>query len=182
MHYSRTCPNCRQRIDLDLAVRFSGWSKLAPPNFGIRCPNCKVVLAARQRPGLAVFWVVFGIVLTVMLLGQQTGRWTRTSLGLLGLCLFVLALSIRWWRLRSIELSVPPAGLKLGEVTPSTREYAYLENKDDREKVFMPDPNTTENQPSEWTCLNCNQPNPASFGVCWKCNHGRPRNGSYGSP
>lgn len=177
MHYWRTCPNCRQRIDLDLALGLSGWSKLAPLNCGIRCPNCKVILAARQRPGIAVFWAALGVVLTLMLVGQETGRLSRTGVGLIGLCLLVFALFVRRWRLRSIVLSVPPPGVKLREVTPSAREYAYIEGKDGRDKVFVPDPTTTEDQLPEWTCANCKQLNPASFDVCWKCNHGRPKNG-----
>ena len=176
--YWRLCPNCRQRIDLDSAVGLSGWSKLAPPNYGIRCPNCKLVLAARQLPGLAVFWFVLLLWLALMFVGQETGRLSRTGFGLMALCLAGLALLIRRWRLRSIELSVPPSGVKLGEVMPSAREYAYREGKDDRDKVFRPDLAVTEDQLPEWVCPNCKQRNPESFDVCWKCNHGRTKDGN----
>ena len=174
MHIWRTCPNCRQSIDLNLALGLSAWSKWAPRNCGVRCPNCKIILAARQRRGFAVFWVVLAVVSAVILLGQRTGRLSRTGVGFLELGLVVFALIARWWKVRSlIELSLPPPGVGLREVLPSKREYAYLEDKGRRERTFQADPAASEDHTSEWTCPNCNQPNPSSFNMCWKCNHGR---------
>lgn len=177
MHYWRNCPNCRQRIDLELALGLSGWSKIAPAKYGIRCPNCKVVLAARQRPGVAIFWALLVVLLALMFVGQETGGMPRIVVWLFGLCLVIVVVFMRRWRLRSIELSVPPRGLKLREVTPSEREYAYREGKDGRNRPFVadPDPGITTAKLPEWTCLNCKQRNPAEFDVCWKCNHGRPK-------
>ena len=175
MHIWRTCPNCRQSIDLNSALGLSAWSKWAPRNCGIRCPNCKVILAARQRPGFAVFWVVLAVVFAVILLGQRAGRLSRTGVGFLEMGLVVLALVARWWKVRSlIQLSLPPRGVELREVMPSKREYAYLEGKDRRDRTFQPDPSAGEDRGPEWTCPNCNQPNPAFFDLCWNCNHGRP--------
>jgi hypothetical protein len=172
--YWQTCPNCRQRIDLDLALGYSGWSKLAPLDCGIRCPNCKMILAARQRPGLALLWAIMATVLALMFFGQEAGRLSRTAIGVMGFGLMIIALFIRRWRLRSIELSVPPPGVKLREVTPSAREYAYREGRHRRDKAFEPDPTRTGEELPEWVCPNCKQSNPSGFDVCWKCNHGRP--------
>jgi hypothetical protein len=95
--------------------------------------------------------------------------------GLISLGLLVFAFFVGRWRLRSlIELSLPPPGVQLRELLPSAREYAYLEGKDGRDNVFLPDPTATEGQLPEWTCPNCKQPNPGSFDLCWKCQHGRP--------
>jgi hypothetical protein len=174
MHSWRTCPNCNQQFDLDLALRLSGWSKLAPSNFGIRCPNCKMILAARQRGGFAAFWAVLAVVFAIEMLAIATGHLTRTSVALIGLGLGVFALLMQRWRLRSlIELGLPPPGVELREVLPSAKEYAYLEGKDGRDKAFRFDPATTADPGPEWVCSNCKQPNPASFDLCWKCNHGR---------
>jgi hypothetical protein len=136
-----------------------------------------MVLAAHQRPGVAILWFVLVVWLALMFIGQQTGRLSRTGFGLMGLCLVVLALFIRRWRLRSIELTVPPPGVKLREVMPTAREYAYREGKNARDNVFRPDLTVPPDELLEWVCANCRQANPASFDVCWKCNHGRPRDG-----
>ena len=168
----RTCPNCNQDIDIQLALRLSGWSKLAPPRFGIRCPNCKEILAARQRRGFAAFWIVFAVVFAVQMLGIWTGHLARAGILLTTLGLGVFAVFMQRWRLKSlIELSLPPPDVELREVLPSAREYAYLEGKSGRTKPFQFDPSTTEDPGPEWICSNCKQPNPASFDLCWKCNH-----------
>jgi hypothetical protein len=170
----RTCPNCNQQIDLALALRLSGWSKLVPSNFGIRCPNCRMVLAARQRGGFWIFWAVLAVVFVIEVVGIATGHVTRTSIGLVGLVLGVFALFMGRWRLKSlIELGLPPPGVELREVHPSARDYAYLEDKDGRDKAFQFDTTTKVEPGPEWICSNCKQPNPASFDLCWKCNHGR---------
>jgi hypothetical protein len=171
----RTCPNCHQRIDLDSALGVSGWSKLAPSNCGVRCPNCKKVLAARQRRGFAVFWAVLAVVTAIVMLGRATGRLSVISVALIELGLLVFVWFMRRWRVRSlIELSLPPPGVELREVRPSSKEYAYLEGKDGRDQAFRFDPAAKADQRPEWICGNCKQPNPASFDLCWKCNHGRP--------
>jgi hypothetical protein len=171
----RTCPTCQQRIDVDFALSVSGWSKLAPSNCGVRCPNCKKVLAARQRGGFAFFWAVLAVAGSIMLLGQTTGRLSRTSVALIGLALLVFAWFMRRWRVRSlIELSLPPPGVELREVRPSLKEYAYLEGKEERNKAFRFDLVSKEDGRPDWICANCKQLNPASFDLCWKCNHGRP--------
>ena len=129
----------------------------------------------RQRPGFAAFWAVLIIVGAIMLIGELTGRLSRASAGFITLGLLGFAVFMRRWRVGSlIELSVPSPGTHLREVLPSAREYAYLEGKDGRDKVFQPDPTATESQLPEWTCSNCGQSNPGSLGSCWKCNHGRP--------
>ena len=175
LHPLRTCPNCQQLIDLDSALGRSGWSTWAPSDYGVRCPKCKVILAVCQRPGFAVFWAVLVIVGAIILVGELMGRLSRASVGLITLGLLVFAVFMRRWRVGSlIELSVPPPGTKLREVLPSAREYAFLEGKDGRDKVFQPDPVATESELPAWTCSNCGQPNPGSLGVCWKCNHCRP--------
>ncbi len=174
MHYWRTCPNCKQQIDLESAIRRSGWSKLAPSNCGIRCPNCKMILAARQRGGYAAVWAVLAVVFAIEFLAIKTGHLTRTGMGLIGLGLLVFILFMQRWRLRSlIQLSLPPSGVDLREVLPSAKTYAYIEGKDGRDKAFRFDSATTEDPGPEWICSNCKHPNPASFELCWKCNHGR---------
>jgi hypothetical protein len=170
----RICPNCNQQIDIALALRLSGWSKLASPKFGIRCPNCKTILAVRQRRGFAAFWIVFAIVFPMELLGIWTGHVTRAGMLLTALGLGLLGACMQRWRLRSlIELSLPPPGVELREVFPTTREYAYLEGKSGRTKPFQFHTAIPENLGPEWSCSNCKQLNPASFDVCWKCNHRR---------
>jgi hypothetical protein len=170
----RTCPNCNQQIDIQLALRLSGWSKLASPKFGIRCPNCKKILAARQQGGIAAFWIVFAVVFAMEMLGIVTGHLARAGMFLSTLGLGVFAVFMQRWRLRSlIELSLPPPGVELREMLPSAREYAYLEGKSGPTKAFQFDPATTEEPGPEWICSKCRQPNPASFDLCWKCNHQR---------
>jgi hypothetical protein len=175
----RTCPNCHQPTDLELALRLSSWSKLAPSNCGVRCPNCKMILAARQRGGFGAFWVVVvAAFATMVMIGQTTRQFSRTSVLLIEspfvVLLMVLALFMERWRLRSlIELSLPPPGVELREVHPSAKDYAYLEGRDERDKVFQFDAATTAVPGPEWICSNCKQSNPASFDLCWKCNHGR---------
>lgn len=171
----RTCPNCHQLFDLDAALGFSGWSKLAPSNCGVRCPNCQIILAVRQRPGLAIFWGVLFVVSAILLTGQVNDWFSRTEVAVMQLGLVVFALLMFRWKVRSlIELRVPPPGVDLREVTPSAREYRYLEGKDGQGDAFQPDPTAREDQLPEWTCPNCAQANPASFDLCWKCNHRRP--------
>ena len=55
LHYPRTWLNGHQTIDLELALRLSGWSELAPTSFGVRCPNCKMILAAPSEGVLPSF-------------------------------------------------------------------------------------------------------------------------------
>ena len=76
----RTCPNCNQQIDIQLALRLSGWSKLASPKFGIRCPNRKKILAARQQGGIAAFWIAFAVVFAMEMLGIVTGHLARAGM------------------------------------------------------------------------------------------------------
>jgi hypothetical protein len=174
MRISRTCPNCNQQFDLALALHLSGWSNLAPSHFGVRCPNCKMVLAAHQRGGFWIFWVVLAVVLVIQVVGIATGQVTRTSTGLVGLVLGVFAIIVGRWRLQSlIELGLPPPGVALREVHSSARDYAYLEDKDGRERAFQFDSTTNVESGPEWICSNCKEPNPAAFDLCWKCNHGR---------
>ena len=173
--YSRTCPNCHQPIDLDFAPGVSGWSKWAPSNCGVRCPSCKKILAARQRGGFAILWAVLAVVTAICLLGETTGRLSRISIALIELGFLLFAWFMRQWRVRSlIELSLPPPGVELREVRPSSKEYAYLEGKDGRDQAFRFDPAMKEDERPDWICGNCKQPNPASFDLCWKCNHGGP--------
>ncbi len=175
MHHWRACPNCHQEIDLALALRVSGWSKLAPSNCGVRCPNCKRVLAVRQRAGFAVFWVVPAVVFAILLVGQHSGHLSRNSVACIGAALAIFAFLMGQWRVRSlIEICLPPAGVELREVRPSSREYAYLEGKDGRDQAFQFGPDSNADQRPEWICPNCNQANPGLFDLCWKCNHGRP--------
>jgi hypothetical protein len=170
--YSRTCPNCYQPIDLELALRLSSWSKSAPSNCGVRCPKCKIILAARQRGGFGAFWVVLAVAFATIMIGQTTRRLSRTSVLLIELALVVLALFMQRWRLRSlIELSLPPPGVELREVHPSAKDYAYLEGRNGRDQELRFDPAMTEDLRPEWICANCEQSNPASFDFSWKCNH-----------
>jgi hypothetical protein len=170
----RTCPNCNQQIDIGSAVGLSGWSKFASPNYGIRCPNCKKILAAGQQGGFAAFWIVFSVVFALEIIGIATGHLTRAGMLLATLGLGVFQVFMQRWRLKSlIELSLPPPGVELREVVPTARTYAYLEGKRGRTKAFQFDPATTEDPGPEWICSNCKQPNPASFEFCWKCNHRR---------
>jgi hypothetical protein len=169
----RTCPDCQQQIDIELALRLSSWSKLAPSNCGVRCPTCKMVLAAHQRRGFAVFWVVFAI--AFVFLGIKTGLLTRVSVMPIVLGMAIFAALMNRWKLRSlIALSVPPPGVELREVHPSAKDYAYLEGKNGRDQELRFDTAMTEDSRPEWICANCEQSNPASFDLCWKCNHRRP--------
>jgi hypothetical protein len=171
----RTCPNCQQQIDIELALRLSSWSKLAPSNCGVRCPTCKMVLAAHQRTGFAAFWVTYTIVFAFVFVGVMTNQLTRISVLPIVAGMGVFALLMNRWKLRSlIELTVPPPGVVLREVHPSARDYAYLEGKNRREQEIRLDTAVTEDTRPEWICSNCEQSNPASFDLCWKCNH-RPR-------
>jgi hypothetical protein len=105
----RTCPNCQQQIDIELALRLSSWSNLAPSNYGIRCPTCKMVLAAHQRAGSAAFWVVFAIVFAFIFLGIKTNQLTRIGVLPIVVGMGIFALLMNRWKLRSlIELTVPP--------------------------------------------------------------------------
>jgi hypothetical protein len=85
-------PNCNQQIDLALALRLSGWSKWAPSNFGVRCPNCKMILAARQHGGFAAFWAVLAVVSAIEVLAIVTGHLTRTNMARISLALGLFAL------------------------------------------------------------------------------------------
>ncbi len=170
----RACPNCQRQFDIGLAVSRSSWSSLAPSSCGVRCPTCKMVLAAHQRRGFAAFWIVFAVVFAMEMLCIVTGHLARAGMLLTTLGLGVFAVFMQRWRLKSlIELSLPPPGVELREVLPSAREYAYLEGKSGRTKAWQFDPATTEEPGPEWICSNCWQPNPASFDLCWKCNHQR---------
>jgi hypothetical protein len=172
----RTCPNCNQQIDIELALRLSGWSRFAPPNCGVRCPKCKKVLAACQRAGMAVYWCVFSIVVALGLLGIATGHLTRPVMLLAAAVLGVFSVLMQRWRLKSlIELDLPPPGVELREVQPSAKEYEYLDGRGARDKVFRFNQASFEVTGPEWNCSNCKRSNPASFDVCWKCNHRRDR-------
>jgi hypothetical protein len=171
----RTCPNCQQPIDIELALRLSSWSKLAPSNCGVRCPTCKMVLVAHQRSGFAAFWVVFVIVFAFIFFAIKTNQLTRISMLPIVLGMGVFALLMNRWKLRSlIELTVPPPGVVLREVHPSAKDYAYLESNRGREQALRLDTALTEDSRPEWICSNCEQSNPASFDLCWKCNHRQP--------
>jgi hypothetical protein len=171
----RTCPNCQQQIDIELALRLSSWSSLAPSNYGIRCPTCKMVLAAHQRADSAAFWVVFVIVFAFVFLGIKTNHLTRIGVLPIVVGMGIFALLMNRWKLRAlIELSVPPPGVVLREVHPSANDYAHLEGKNGREQELRLDTAVTEDSRPEWICSNCEQSNPASFELCWKCNHSQP--------
>jgi hypothetical protein len=133
-----------------------------------------MILAARQRAGFGAAWVVLIVVFAMGVLGIATGHLTNTGAALLGLGFAVFAFFMQRWRLRSlIELGLPPPGVELREVQPSSKDYAYLEGKLRRDKSFRFDLATTETPGPEWICSNCKQSNPASFDLCWKCNHRR---------
>ena len=175
----RPCPNCHQQFDIESAVYRSGWSTFAPSSCGVRCPICKMVLAAHQRKGFAIFWAVFAIVFTCVFAGILTKQFTRTTARLIviafGIAMGIFAVLMKRWRMRSlIELSVPPSGVVLREVHPSAKDYADLEGKGGREREIRIETPVAEDSGPEWICSNCNQPNPASFDVCWKCNHRHP--------
>src|ERR1700679_720321 len=134
-----------------------------------------MILAARQRGGDSAFWAVFAVVSAFVLLGITTGRLSRINVLLIESGLAVFAVCMQRWRLRSlIELSVPPPGVELREVLPSEKEYAYRDGKEGRDRAFRIDPATTDDHRPEWVCGNYNEPNPYSFDLFWKCNHGRP--------
>lgn len=169
------CPNCQQQIDIELALRLSSWSKLAPSNCGVRCPNCKMVLAARQRRVLAAAWAVLALGFALVLLGITTGRLTRISVFLTVLGLAIFAVFMQRWKLRSlIKLSLPPLDVELREVHPSAKDYAYLEGRNGHDQELRIEPATTDDSQREWICSNCERSNPASFDLCWKCNHRQP--------
>ena len=87
----------------------------------------------------------------------------------------IFAFLMNQWKLRSlIELTVPPPGVVLREVHPSAKDYAYLEGKNGGEHELRFDTAVPEDSRPEWICSNCDQSNPASFDVCWKCNHRQP--------
>lgn len=161
------CPNCQQPIDVDRAAGMSGWSRVAPVAFGIRCPKCKKILAASQRSDW-FRWVVLFLGFGFVSVGRIGGHLSEPVALLL---VAVLGLLVLRWRHPAIRLSQPPAGVALREVTPSEREYAYLEGRDDRASEFRPAIPTAETDSADCTCINCRQPNPASFEACWKCNH-----------
>ena len=175
MHCWRTCPNCRQQIDLEFAVRHSGWSRLASPIFGIRCPKCKVILSVRQRRGFIIFWAVLASVFAIEMLGIKTGNLTHMDALVIAVGLGVFSWLMQRWKFQSlIELNRPPQGVTLREVTPSAKDYAFLEGKNGRDNAFRVDPAAHKNPGCDWICANCNQANPASFELCWKCNHRKP--------
>lgn len=170
----RTCPNCHQQFDIGSALSLSGWSTLAPSNCGLRCPNCKMVLAAHQRRGFAAFWVVFSIVFAFVFVGIKTNELTRIRLPTIVVSMVIFSLLMNRWKLRSlIELTVPPTGVVLSEVHPSAEDYAYLGGKN-REQELRIERSVTEDSRPEWICSHCEQSNPASFDACWKCNHRQP--------
>jgi hypothetical protein len=157
----RTCPNCNQQIDIELALRLSGWSQLAPSKFGLKCPNCKMILAARQRPGMAVYWCVFAVVVALGLVGIATGHLTRPVMLVAAAGLGVYSVLMQRWRLKSlIELDVPPPGVELREIQPSAKEYDYLEGRGVRDKVFRVNQASAAVTGPEWICSNCKRSNP----------------------
>jgi hypothetical protein len=171
----RTCPNCHQQFDIESALHLSGWSSLAPSNFGVRCPICKMVLAAHQRKGFGAFWAVFAIVFTFAFVGIMTKHLTRVTVLPIVVGMAIFAVLMSRWKIRSlIELSVPPSGVVLREVHSSAKDYAYLEGKDGRERELRIETPVAEDSRPEWICSNCKQSNPGSFDVCWKCNHRHP--------
>ena len=134
-----------------------------------------MVLAAHQRKGFAAFWVVFAVVFTFVFIGRKTNQLPRISLLPIVVGMLIFALLMHRWKLRSlIELTVPPPGLVLREVHPSARDYAYLEGKSGREQALRLNTALTEQSGPEWICSNCEQSNPTSFDLCWKCNHRQP--------
>lgn len=161
------CPNCHRPIDIDRAAAMSGWSRFAPVTFGVRCPKCKKILAASQRSDW-FRWVVLFLGFGLVFAGQLGGQLQKPVALLVVAALGILVI---WWRPPTITLRQPPAGIALREITPSAREYAYLEGRDDRASEFRPDMTTAETGSADWTCANCRQPNPGSFDYCWKCNH-----------
>ncbi len=171
----RSCPNCHQQFDIGPALHRSGWSTLASSRFGVRCPICKMVLAAHQRRGFAAFWFVFVVVFTSVFAGIATKHLARVTMLPIAVAMAIFAVLMNRWKLRTlIELSVPPPGVALREVYPSAKEYAYLEGKAERGREFRIEASEAEDSRPEWICSNCKQPNPSSFDVCWKCNHRRP--------
>jgi hypothetical protein len=171
----RTCPNCHQQFDIESALHLSEWSTLAPSNCGVRCPTCKLVLAAHQRRGFAVFWAAFAIVFAFVFVGIKTHQLTRITVVPIVVGMGIFAFFMNRWKLRSlIELSVPPRGVVLREVHPSAKDYAYLEGKNGREQELRIEKSVTEDSRPEWICSHCEQSNPASFYVCWKCDHRQP--------
>lgn len=169
----QNCPNCHQLIDVGRAVGMSGWSRLMPRTLGVRCPKCKKVVAASQRSSWR-FWVLFLLGFGLVLVGQINGHLSKPVAVLFQVILAVVALLRRH---PPVILRQPPAGVSLLEATPSTREYEYLEGRGARAEEFRPDSQSVESESADWACANCRQPNPASFDVCWKCNHPKRLNG-----
>ena len=169
----QNCPNCHQLIDVGLAVGMSGWSRRLPRTFGVRCPNCKKVVAASQRSNWPL-WTVLFLGFGLVLVGQINGHLSKPVAVLLQV---ILAAVVLLWRYPPVILMRPPAGVALLEATPSSREYEYLEGRSVRAAEFRPDAQTVESQSADWVCTNCRQSNPASFDVCWKCNHPKRPNG-----
>lgn len=169
----QNCPNCHQLIDVGLAVSMSGWTRLMRQTYGVRCPKCKKVVAASQRSNWPLWFVLF-LGFGLVLVGQMGGQLSKP------IALFfvvILGVVVLLWRHPPVMLSRPPTGVALLEATPSTREYEYLEGRGARTAEFRPDAPTVESESDDWACTNCRQSNPASFDVCWKCNHPKRMNG-----
>jgi hypothetical protein len=102
-------------------------------------------------------------------------QFTRITVVPIVVGMGIFAFFMNRWKLRSlIELSVPPRGMVLREVHPSAKDYAYLEGKNGREQELRIEKSVTEDSRPEWICSHCEQSNPASFYVCWKCDHRQP--------
>ena len=181
-----TCPTCDQKIDLSYLYSKcsqdrNGIFKDRP--VGITCPHCHAKLRVRQ------FWEIFvrTLMCAIVVIGfLPLLIWTKTRTedanNAVSLLFFVVAFLVvgmgskyrRFTQLVNVKMDeLPTVRFPL---ETKTEELSHAESEEQRAEQesydwAMKNSFSDVDKSSSWRCSKCKEENPASFEVCWNCQH-----------